>query len=467
MTRITEFYVEHLYGLYNHQIDLDHPDGISILHGPNGVGKTAVLKCISYIFSSNFEDLIKIPFNKVSITLSNAMRILVTQLKVTSSNGGGKESLPTGKLEVIIFSNEKLLVRHTFNTISQNRSNLSRFYSNIAASAHAASAVETYRSYLESKSYVESHPDLDVSDEFLLDDKGIVLQENVKTRKRSGSKAVKDILNAFPVHFVETNRLYRSTIEPSPNANIGVIGVKSSKMTPTVHECARDLVAHINSALKSYGANAQKLDQSFPHRFISESQPPMDIDELKVKFSETVNKLRDLRAIGLLEAESVQPFDIKSFDAIDFNKLEIMSLFVRDSQLKLTVFDSLLARTQLLLGSMEKKFRNKRVLLSKARGLYVKLDSGDELPLESLSSGEQHELVLMYELLFKVPSGTLVLIDEPELSLHVSWQKAFLPELISVAKEVGFSAVVATHSPFIVGGRHDLMSALDAELDDE
>ncbi|WP_162803489.1 AAA family ATPase [Pseudomonas kribbensis] len=467
MTRISEFYIEHLYGLYNHKINFDHPEGISILHGPNGVGKTAVLKCINYIFSSNFEELIKIPFNRVSITLSNALRILVTQLKTTSSGGSGKEPSPTGKLEVIIFSNEKLLARHTFNTISQTQSDLSRLYSKIAASARSASVTENYRSLIESKSYIDNHSTSDTSEELTLDDKDAILSESIKNRKKTGSKAVKEILSTFSVHFVETNRLYRPTMEPNPNIAIGVIGTKLSKMTPTVHECARDLVAHINSALKSYGANAQKLDQSFPHRFISESQPSMSIEELKIKFSETVNKLRDLRAIGLLEAESVQPFDIKSLDTVDFNKLEIMSLFVRDSQLKLTVFDSLLARAQLLLGSMEKKFRNKRVLLSKARGLYVKLDSGDELPLESLSSGEQHELVLMYELLFKVPSGTLVLIDEPELSLHVSWQKAFLPELISVAKEVGFNAVVATHSPFIVGGRHDLMSALDAESDDE
>ncbi|WKW33937.1 ATP-binding protein [Pseudomonas viridiflava] len=130
-------------------------------------------------------------------------------------------------------------------------------------------------------------------------------------------------------------------------------------------------------------------------------------------------------------------------------------------------FDSIAARVKMLLESLKKKLRNKKVLLSRDRGLYVELDSGDEIPLEALSSGEQHELVLMYELLFKVPSGALVLIDEPELSLHVSWQKAFLPELISIAAEVGFAAVIATHSPFIVGDRHDLMIALDSEPDDE
>ena len=39
------------------------------------------------------------------------------------------------------------------------------------------------------------------------------------------------------------------------------------------------------------------------------------------------------------------------------------------------------------------------------------------LHLVRLSSGEQHELVLAYDLLFKVKEKSLVLIDEPELSL--------------------------------------------------
>jgi len=44
------------------------------------------------------------------------------------------------------------------------------------------------------------------------------------------------------------------------------------------------------------------------------------------------------------------------------------------------------------------------------------------LKLTDLSSGEQQEVVMLYELLFCVQPGTLVLIDEPELSLHVVWQ---------------------------------------------
>ncbi|AGZ37136.1 ATPase [Pseudomonas sp. VLB120] len=266
-------------------------------------------------------------------------------------------------------------------------------------------------------------------------------------------------LDSVMVRFVETNRLFRPSKERSVTDKDVVI--------LTVQECAKDLVAHIGSAIRSYGARSQKLDQSFPRRFLSEATVKLSVDELKSRLAGLEKKLKGLRDINILDADALNPFDLGSLDSVEQSKIDILSLYVRDSEKKLAGFDSIAARIKMLLESLRIKFRNKKVLLNRERGLYIELDSGDEIPLESLSSGEQHELVLMYELLFKVPSGALVLIDEPELSLHVSWQKAFLPELISIAAEVGFSAVVATHSPFIVGDRHDLMVALDAELDDE
>jgi predicted ATPase len=55
------------------------------------------------------------------------------------------------------------------------------------------------------------------------------------------------------------------------------------------------------------------------------------------------------------------------------------------------------------------------------------------------------------------------LIDEPELSLHLSWQKRFLDDLLEVVRVTGIDVLLATHSPFIVGDRDDLMVALSAE----
>ena len=78
------------------------------------------------------------------------------------------------------------------------------------------------------------------------------------------------------------------------------------------------------------------------------------------------------------------------------------------------------------------------------------------LTAKHLSSGEQQILALLYKLLFNVKPDTLILIDEPELSLHVAWQQEFLKDLQDIIKFVGFDVLIATHSPQIIHDRWDL-----------
>jgi predicted ATP-binding protein involved in virulence len=62
----------------------------------------------------------------------------------------------------------------------------------------------------------------------------------------------------------------------------------------------------------------------------------------------------------------------------------------------------------------------------------------------------------LYELLFKTESNDIILIDEPEISLHVSWQKVFVRDLLAVSDIQHISFLLATHSPQIINGRWDL-----------
>jgi predicted ATP-binding protein involved in virulence len=80
-----------------------------------------------------------------------------------------------------------------------------------------------------------------------------------------------------------------------------------------------------------------------------------------------------------------------------------------------------------------------------------------------LSSGEQHELVMIYDLLFRVPDNALILIDEPELSLHVAWQKKFIPDLQEIQKLRSIQVIIATHSPQIINDRWDLAVELSSD----
>ena len=176
-------------------------------------------------------------------------------------------------------------------------------------------------------------------------------------------------------------------------------------------------------------------------------------------------KRAKLQKIGLLDSATSSPFDVESLDALDRAQSNVMSLYVEDTQKKLAVLDDLSRRITILLGNESSKFRNKSIHIHREKGFVV--IGPDETPLDAdaLSSGEQHELVLLYDLLFRVSPGTLVLIDEPEVSLHVGWQKRFLPDLLAIVQTAELDALIATHSPFIVGDRSDLMVPLAADID--
>ncbi len=171
-------------------------------------------------------------------------------------------------------------------------------------------------------------------------------------------------------------------------------------------------------------------------------------------------KTKDFMEIGILEETPAPPFDTDRLRDMDPTEARVMTLHIQDTEHKLEALERLASRTRLLLKSVNGKFQNKQIHVDRENGLVAKDKDGERLQLDLLSSGEQHELVLHYDLLFRVRPNTAVLIDEPELSLHVGWQKKFLPDLAEIVQLSGFDAVVATHSPFIVGDRDDLMVAL-------
>ena len=172
-------------------------------------------------------------------------------------------------------------------------------------------------------------------------------------------------------------------------------------------------------------------------------------------------KTVELKEIGILDEVPVHQFQL--VDEIDSSQADVMTLYVTDTARKLEVLEDLASRARLLLKSLNGKFRHKRMRVDRKDGLVVDSDKG-VLPLDSLSSGEQHELILHYDLLFRVQRNTVVLLDEPELSLHIEWQSKFLSDLTAIVELSGFDAIVATHSPHIVGDRDDLMVELSGNI---
>jgi predicted ATP-dependent endonuclease of OLD family len=56
--------------------------------------------------------------------------------------------------------------------------------------------------------------------------------------------------------------------------------------------------------------------------------------------------------------------------------------------------------------------------------------------------------------------NSLILIDEPEISLHILWQQQFLKDMQEITAIRKFDILIATHSPHIIYDRDDLAVGL-------
>jgi len=82
---------------------------------------------------------------------------------------------------------------------------------------------------------------------------------------------------------------------------------------------------------------------------------------------------------------------------------------------------------------------------------------------EMLSAGEKQMLsFIAYNAFY---SDSIFIIDEPELSLHVDWQRQLFPTLLS--QQTSNQFIIATHSPFIYSKYPDKELQIDVDRGDQ
>jgi len=102
--------------------------------------------------------------------------------------------------------------------------------------------------------------------------------------------------------------------------------------------------------------------------------------------------------------------------------------------------------THLLYTFNQHLYDNKELVVNRNTA-FIRLASGLNHPLEKLSSGERHLLSILSAVLLLGHEHKLILIDEPEISLNISWQRNFIPLLQQMNKNA--QIIVASHSPSI------------------
>src|ERR1700738_5263197 len=80
--------------------------------------------------------------------------------------------------------------------------------------------------------------------------------------------------------------------------------------------------------------------------------------------------------------------------------------------------------------------------------------------LKRASHGEVM-LSMFRETFPKLPEGTILLLDEPEMALSVSNQRRILKMLMELVDKKGFRVICATHSPVLIDAKETYVINLD------
>lgn len=444
--RIKSIKVSGLFGLYDHQVTLKD-DRVTVIHGPNGVGKTVLLKLTNSFLRGRYNEIVRVPFRTFEILFDDESiaRIHIEQEPNTSKKIRISFDTPTSASDSVELEGDLL--------------NTQRIAQQIAESS-------PYLSQVGPEEWIDRRSEEVLSADDLVERANDFTPKEVKKWAAREPKGLRELRGRINVHLIEAQRLIRLSAQPSEWRYRP--GAAERTTTATVQEYSRDLKRRLETTLANYAKQSQKLDQSFPQRLLQAAVGPLSVEQLKVEM-QTVETTRDrLKRIGVLDRgdpnQDAYPLDISQLDSLQQSQLSVMSVYARDTKEKLSVLEALSDRIEILLTVLNRKFTNKTVAISRDSGLAIYGKNEKLIPVTALSSGEQHELVLLYDLLFKVKPNTLVLIDEPELSLHISWQKAFMDDLLEIIRIAHFDVLVATHSPYIVGDRSDLLVVLSPDV---
>jgi AAA domain, putative AbiEii toxin, Type IV TA system len=434
--QIQQISVTGLFGIFDHVIPLNMADRITIVHSPNGFGKTAMLRLLNGFFNSRYSVFRKIPFKHFQISLSNGNTVNITRIIDEVNRNQKKEYINfrfcQANLEDLTFDlktsstpGESGFPIDSFNAVPDLR---------LVGGDHWL--------YTPTRESLSFNDVLDLFEEILPSE----------VRLREEPKWLGELKHNIHIRFIESQRLL------NVSTNFGRVYPGTSSMLPTVSAYSNELSQIMQGKFTEYGAIAQSLDRTFPVRLVQQ-QPSqtLTIEKLRDRLDRIELTRSSLIDVGLLDRDSSDNSEFQlETPVIDENTKNILSVYVDDVEDKLSVFNDLAIKLGLLRRIINDKFTYKQITFDKKRGfIFITLDSDNLLPTD-LSSGEQHELVLLYELLFKVEAKSLVLIDEPELSLHVGWQVNFLKDLQEVTKLADLDILMATHSPDIIQDRWDL-----------
>lgn len=434
-----------MFGIFNHDIKLNEESGITIIIGENGLGKTMMLEAMNALFDkdNDYNFFRPLDFDEFEFFFNNG-----EIWKLTKQLDDDIFSLFISRDSLV--KPVKKIIKHK---IYQDSVQFSRKLAMRDRKRIIELEMEMDRSYRFNNEIRFYDDKIERELEYrrmmaMRHHRRMLLEDNTDISK---PKWFLDGIRNIRVKLIETQRI------------ITAKETGSDSYVNNLNKCSQELKNMIEIATRKSSIVASELDSTYPNRLVKKlRQGSRDTFE---ELNKALAKLDDRRKLfsqsGL--AVKISDSDLLQIDEKQKDLVNVLKLYIDDSHKKLDPFDELSKKIKLFKSLINKRFKHKDLIIQHDEGLVfqstvVKDKDGKYaiIPSSKLSSGEQNELILFYKLIFNSNENDMILIDEPELSLHISWQNKFIQDLKEVTSINDVSIVIATHSPDIIDVNWDL-----------
>jgi predicted ATP-binding protein involved in virulence len=417
-----------LFNRYSYKLDFSKNSDVAIITGPNGYGKSTILRLINHICSGNIYPLFDIIFERLFFTFKIDKKATI-ELSVEKQSNLKNENT---ELSDINDNNNATLL---FTLKEPNQTSTVLLKKTDVESEIRATA------YIKGKNHLWWKND---SSEYYTSNEILLNHNEIFQKLFNKATNISMFLGGLNALFISDQRLYYHEFENEPSSKNAVHFNKAQ-----VNKDARWMKKNIDEFKKKFSEN---LSKAMVEAISAPTTYKKDIASIN-KQLETINKKLDkLIQFGIAdEKQRVSNTKNAQTAALIINGYEKVVNGMLDEIENHIKFANLITNSD---------FPDKTININSSNGFCFLTNDGTNINPDCLSSGEQHKLILWFHLLFRAKPGMIVLIDEPELSFHVVWQSSFINELKQIISKNNIQVIAATHSPQIIDGKWSITTDL-------